>query len=865
MSKSAKGGKGSRAAAASATAAAGASSSSTSAAPTPAVATPADFEKLGVFYLGRPYDLGTKQPAGGLLLYDAKDLVTHAVCVGMTGSGKTGLCLALLEEAAIDGIPALVIDPKGDLGNLLLTFPELRPADFRPWIDEDDARRKGVTPDAFAEQQAALWTKGLAAWGEDGARIRRLREAADFAIYTPGSNAGIPVSILKSFAAPPSAVQQDAEALGERISTTVTSLFGLVGVEADPVKSREHILISTILRTAWAEGRDLDLAGLIQQIQSPPVKRVGLLDVDAFFPARDRFALAMTLNNLLAASGFTAWMEGEPLDVQTLLFTQQGKPRVAIFSIAHLGDAERMFFVSLLLNQTLGWMRNQSGTTSLRALVYMDEIFGYFPPVANPPSKQPLLTLLKQARAFGVGVVLATQNPVDLDYKGLSNAGTWLIGRLQTDRDKARVLDGLEGAAAGAGGRFDRGKMEETIAGLGNRIFLMNNVHEDAPVVFETRWVMSYLRGPLTRDQIRTLMADRRGGATAAARATARPAEAPPGARGPAAAAAPLASTPAAPVTAASARPVLPPDIPQQFLPVRGAAGALVYAPMLLGAAQVRFTDAKRGIDVSQDVSVLAPIGGGAVPVDWEQAREASLALADLEAEPAAGAQFAELPGIATKKKSYADWSRDFAGWLFRTRTLELLACPAVKAVSRPGESEAEFRARIQHGAREARDAAAEGLRQKYAPKIAALQDKVRRAQQAVERESGQATQQGLQVAISVGATLLGAFLGRKAVNATTLGRATTAARGAGRAMKEAQDVSRAKESVASLQQQLADLDAEFKRESDAVAAQMDPAQQPLEPLSLKPTKANIAVKLVTLAWAPQRRDAGGALVPAWE
>ena len=863
MSKSAKGGKSGKAAGASAPAAARASSTAAPAAATPTGTSPADFERLGVFYLGRPYDLGTKQSAGGLLLYDAKDLVTHAVCVGMTGSGKTGLCLALLEEAAIDGIPALVIDPKGDLGNLLLTFPELRPADFRPWINEDDARRKGMTPDAFAEQQAALWTRGLASWGEDGARIRRLREAADFAIYTPGSNAGISVSILKSFAAPPRAVQGDAEALGERISTTVTSLLGLVGVEADPVKSREHILISTILRAAWAEGRDLDLAGLIQQIQSPPVKRVGVLDVDAFFPAKDRFALAMTLNNLLAAPGFAAWMEGEPLDIQTLLFTKEGKPRVAIFSIAHLGDAERMFFVSLLLNQTLGWMRNQSGTTSLRALVYMDEIFGYFPPVANPPSKQPLLTLLKQARAFGVGVVLATQNPVDLDYKGLSNAGTWLIGRLQTDRDKARVLDGLEGAAAGAGSRFDRGKMEETIAGLGNRIFLMNNVHEDAPVVFETRWAMSYLRGPLTRDQIRTLMADRRAAAPAAAPSPARPAEAPPTPTTAPRPAAPLAA--AAPAPGASARPVLPPGIPQQFLPLRGTGGALVYAPMLLGAAQVRFADAKRGMDVSQDVSVLVPIGEGVVPVDWEQARETSVALADLEAEPAAGAQFVELPGIATKKKSYADWSRDFAGWLFRTRALELLSCPATKEVSRPGESEAEFRARIQHGAREARDAAVESLRQKYAPKIAALQEKERRAQQTVERESGQATQQGLQVAISLGATVLGAILGRKAVSATTLGRATTAARGAGRAMKEAQDVSRAKESAESLQQQLADLDAEFKRESDAVAAQMDPTQQPLEPVSLKPTKANIAVKVMTLAWAPQRRDAGGALVPAWE
>jgi hypothetical protein len=821
----------------------------------PTATVPADFEKLGVFYLGRPYDLGAKQSAGGLLLYDAKDLVTHAVCVGMTGSGKTGLCLALLEEAALDGIPALVIDPKGDLGNLLLTFPELRAADFRPWINEDDARRKGVSPDAFAEQQADTWTKGLAGWGEDGARIRRLREAADFAIYTPGSQAGLPVSILKSFAAPPPAVREDAEALGERVSTTVTSLLGLVGVDADPVKSREHILVSTILREAWAAGRDVDLAALIQHIQTPPIKRVGVLDVEAFFPSKDRFALGMMLNNLLAALSFAGWMEGEPLDVQTLLFTHQGKPRVSIFSIAHLGDAERMFFVSLLLNQTVGWMRNQSGTTSLRALVYMDEIFGYFPPVANPPSKQPMLTLLKQARAFGVGVVLATQNPVDLDYKGLSNAGTWFIGRLQTERDKARVLDGLEGAAAGTAGRFDRGKMEETIAGLGNRIFLMNNVHDDGPVVFETRWVMSYLRGPLTRAQIKTLMDGRRGEVAAAA-------PRPPAATPQAPASTPLAPSAAAPY---AARPMLPPDIPQHFLPARGATAGLVYQPMLLGVAEVRFADAKRGVDVSQDLAVLVPVTDGPVPVDWDAARETAVTVGDLETEPTAGAAFADLPAIAGKKKSYADWTRDLAGWIFRTRALELLSSSALKQLSRPGESEGDFRARIQHAAREGRDAAVERLRQKYAPKLAALQEKERRAEQAVEREQGQATQHGLQVAISVGATLLGAFLGRKAVSATTLGRATTAARGAGRTMKEAQDVSRAKESVESLRQQRADLEAEFARESEALAAKTDAAHETLETVSLKPTKANVSVKLLALAWTPFRRDAQGASVPAWE
>jgi hypothetical protein len=483
-----------------------------------------DYEKLGVFYLGRPYDVAKREPQSGIVLYDSKDLVTHAVCVGMTGSGKTGLCISLIEEAALDGVPTIAIDPKGDLTNLMLTFPDLRPEDFRPWVNEEDAAKKGLTADAYAAQQAQLWKDGLASWGEDGERIKRLKDSAEFAIYTPGSNAGIPVSILSSFAAPPQALREDGELFRERILTTVTGLLGLIGIEADPIQSREHVLLSTLFNTAWSQGKDLDLATLVTQIQKPPVGRIGVMDLDSFYPEKDRQRLALAVNNLIAAPGFSTWLEGVPLDVATLLRTPEGKPRVSIMSIAHLGDAERMFFVALLLQQVLGWMRTQSGTTSLRAILYMDEIFGYFPPVAMPPSKQPLLTLLKQARAFGLGVVLATQNPVDLDYKGLSNAGTWLLGRLQTERDKARVLEGLEGVAAAANATFDRGQIDKLLAGLGNRIFLMNNVHEDGPRLMETRWAMSYLRGPLTRDQIKKLMDGRRPaiarGASAAAAAS---------------------------------------------------------------------------------------------------------------------------------------------------------------------------------------------------------------------------------------------------------------------------------------------------------------------------------------------------------
>ena len=807
-----------------------------------------DFEKLGVFYLGR------SKSNDDLLLYDSKDLVTHAVCVGMTGSGKTGLCISLLEEAAIDNIPAIIIDPKGDLCNLLLTFPNLSPQDFAPWVEE------GVDP----AQQATLWKEGLAKWGEDGERIKRLKDAADFRIYTPGSNAGLPVSILKSFAAPPEAIRQDNESLAERINTTVTGLLALVGIEADPVRSREHILLSNILNQEWSNGRDLDIASLIQKVQSPSITKIGVMDLDSFFPANDRFQLAMALNNLLASPSFASWMEGEALDISKFLHTETGKPRLSIFSIAHLGDAERMFFVSLLLNQVLGWMRTQSGTTSLRAILYMDEIFGYFPPVANPPSKLPLLTLLKQGRAFGLGVVLATQNPVDLDYKGLANTGTWFIGRLQTERDKARVLEGLEGIAAGTGQKFDKQGMEQLLAGLDKRIFLLNNVHDDVPEVFETRWALSYLRGPLTRTQIKTLMDPVKQGAGAG---TGAAAGAGAGA-GTVVAPSPAPATAPAPISGVTAPiSILPPEITQYYIPVRSSAGAdasLTYHPTLLGAAEVRYSDSKT-VDMTQQVTLLAAFGDGPVSLDWAAAVPLDLPVDDLESDAQAGAQFVEIPSEATKVKSYASWRKDLASWIYRNQRLELLESPTLDIVSNPGESERDFRVRLQQIGREQRDDAVEKLRRKYAPKLEQLEERKRRAEQSVARETEQAKGQKVQTAISFGATLLSSFLGRKRTSLTALGRATTAVRGVGRSMKESQDVGRAEENVAAISQKIADLEAEFQAETATLERSLDPQTEQLEKVSLKPTKANIAVKLLTLAWAPYWHDAKGETKPAWE
>jgi hypothetical protein len=786
-----------------------------------------DFEKLGVFYLGRSYDLEARKGKEELLLYPSKDLVTHAVCVGMTGSGKTGLCISLLEEAAIDGIPALIIDPKGDLGNLLLTFPELTAEEFAPWVNLDDAARKGIPAGEYPKQQAQMWKEGLARWGQDGARIARLREAADFTIFTPGSTAGVPVSVLKSFAAPPAELLADREQLRDRISATATALLALVGVEADPIQSREHILVSTILDTAWRQHRDMDLATLIQQIQAPPVGRIGVLDVEAFYPSKERFKLAMALNNLLASPGFEVWLEGEALDIGSLLYTASGKPRHSIFSIAHLNDAERMFFVSLLLNQTVAWMRGQPGTTSLRALLYMDEIFGYFPPVANPPSKTPLLTLLKQARAYGLGVVLATQNPVDLDYKGLANAGTWFIGRLQTDRDKQRVLDGLEGAAATAGGKtFNRSRMEQILASLGNRIFLMNSVHNDGPEVFETRWALSYLRGPMTRAQIKQLMDGKR----AAMPAAGAPVKA--GAAGVAA-------------VVGKAKPVLPPGIEERFAP---AGTQPVYRPYLYGVAQVRFSDARKGIEEAREMAFTVGFSDGPVAVKWEEAEEAEFRLEELEAQPAPDGTFAELPGAAAQARNYKAWERDFVNWLAATQSYELYASPSTGLHSKPGETERDFRLRVQQAQREQRDMAIEALRQKYAPRLRTLEDRIFRAEQALERERLQARSQQVSSVLAIGTSVLGALFGgsRRATTAVARG-----AQGLGRIYKESQDMNRAGESVERLTEQLNEMKQELAAQVERIQAGGEALTETLEVIPVKPKKTNITVRYLGLVWIP--------------
>ena len=812
-----------------------------------------DYEKLGAFYLGKRYDLASRTRSDDLVLYDAKDLTTHAVIIGMTGSGKTGLGIDLIEEALMDRIPVIAIDPKGDLGNLALRFPQLAPSDFRPWIDPQQAANAGVTPDEFAAQQAKTWRDGLASWGEDGDRIQRFTDAADVTIYTPGSTAGRPISLLRAFVAPSAALREDSEALRERVDATATSVLALLGIDADPISSREHILLANLLASAWNEGKDLDLAGLIGGIQSPPFTTVGVMPLDTVFPPKDRMELAMKLNNLLAAPGFQNWLKGEPLDTANLLYDASGKAKGSIISIAHLGDAERMFFMTLLLADILAWVRSQPGTGSLRAILYIDELFGYMPPVANPPSKVLLLTLLKQARAFGLGVVLATQNPVDLDYRGLSNTGTWFIGRLQTERDKMRVMEGLEGASGGQ--PFDRDAMEKTIAGLGKRVFLLHSVHEAAPVIFETRWTMSYLAGPMTREQIKAVQAQ----APSTVSTTASAAN-----RGATIAAATSGGMSALDASAPTHAPVLAPDVPQFFVPPTGDGGNITYNPAILALADVSFSSAKYGITEQRRVTLLGSMNDGPITLDWDSAERVDIDPNVLERAARDHATFGTLPRAATVAKSYPAWSKAFQKWIVTNEQVELLRSPTLKLASDSGESERDFRIRLQVVAREARDAKTETLRQKYATKLTALQERIRRADQAVAREQAQASQAKVDTMISVGSAILGAVFGRGKVTAGTLGKVGTAARGMGRAAQQSGDVTRAAESVSALQQQYSELEAQLQGEIDALGATFDAQQETLTRTPIKAKSGDVRVQLVALAWVPYIRDAAGIATAAW-
>jgi hypothetical protein len=777
----------------------------------------------------------------------------------MTGSGKTGLCIDLLEEAAIDNVPAIIVDPKGDITNLLLTFPDLRPEDFEPWVNVDDARRKDMSVSEYARSIADTWRKGLADWEEGPERILMLKKSADFRIYTPGSDAGLPISILASLKAPALNWDEDEELLREQIQGTVSALLGLVGIEADPLQSREHILLSNIFEHFWRQGEDLDLTRLITAVQSPPVRQVGAFDVDTFFPEKERFSLAMSLNNIIAAPSFEAWL------------------------IAHLSEAERMFFVTLLLGQIITWVRQQSGTTSLRALLYFDEVFGFFPPVANPPSKWPLLTLLKQARAFGFGVVLTTQNPADLDYKGLSNAGTWFIGKLQTEQDKGRVLDGLQSASTTAGSALDRRQLDRTISALGSRVFLLHNVHEAQPVVFHTRWAMSYLRGPLTRSQVRQLMADVEAEVTAPTAAAAAPAA--PAVRHDVA----PAAAPEQPAGYSNVHPALPPNLKQAFLPSRLSSSralsrleeeldqrleaeepTLIYEPCLLALGRVSFVDRKRGVSESRQVGLLVQPGDLGAIVRWQDADAIDLDPKELEGQPEADALFGSVPSQLNTASELKASAKDYSDYLYHEEALDLYYNPTLKLYGQPGESEREFKIRAQQLARESRDAEVEKLRKKYEQKLDRLETRLAREQRELDEDQAEHEARKREELISAGETVVGLLgIGRRRRSTTGLSRAARKRRLTATAKA---DIAESEAEIARLEEDIEEMRQSLEEEAKAITDKWAATLDEIETYPVKPRRSDVKVELVALGWAPYweigYRSASGSLthdrVPAW-
>ncbi len=836
-------------------------------------------ETNGKYYLGKIFDAASGKTTGEPLLYDGDDLTTHAVVVGMTGSGKTGLCIDLLEEAALLNIPALMIDPKGDITNTLLHFPDLLPADFQPWVSADQARRDGKTIEQAAVEAAESWQAGLANWEIDHQRLLNLKNAAHFAVYTPGSDAGIPVSILASLKAPPIPWESNRELLREKISGTVTALLGLVGLtDIDPVRSREHILLSNIFEAAWSQGRDLNLSELILQTQTPPFEKLGVFDVNTFFPEKDRFGLAMLLNNIMAAPAFQTWIEGQPLDVASLLYHPDGRPRHSVFYIAHLTDAERMFFVTLLYSAIESWMRSQPGTNSLRAIVYFDEIFGYLPPVSNPPSKEPMLRMLKQARAFGVGQVLVTQNPVDVDYKALSNAGTWMIGKLQTDQDKQRLLDGLQGAQAGA---LDRAEYDRMISSLGKRMFLLHNVHEKHPVLFQTRWAMNYLAGPLTRTRIPDL--NQLAGASlmplVAQSAAIQPPAGPvapqtiptsgpslqsaPSAGGTAPLAQPVGPQDAAPSGSAT-RPTLPSGVAEYFLPnnltftqAMKAAGrpvsqdaqavGLVYRSVLLAQADVRFFNRKYNLDYELHATSLVDSPDRRGVVRWEEYRFAPIDPRGLDRQPDPSARFIAPEAPLTEARVIKSLESDFQDWVYRASEVTVRANDELGVYAGPDVSPAEFRTQSADAARKGRDEEIKKVSDKYDKKIATLQERMAREERELAGDETELSQRKMEELGTHAENILG-FFSKKSRSTRRISSSLSKRRMTEQAKA---DVEESLEALADFKKQLAALEKEKQSELEAVNDRWGEIANQTTEIPVTPYKKDVLVNLFGVAWMP--------------
>jgi len=785
-----------------------------------------DYEKLGLFYLGKEVDVKSQTLSDDLLLYKNKDLTTHAAIIGMTGSGKTGLGIDIIEEAAIDGIPSLIIDPKGDMGNLLLQFENLEASEFELWIDPQEAEQKGMDIPSYAQKMATTWSEGLASWHQDKARISKLKESCDFAIYTPGSSAGLSLSILSSFEAPSAEVIDDVDTFNALVDATITSLLALINIDANPLSSREYLLLSNIFAYFWKQGVSLSMEELIGYITNPPFEKVGVMQLASFYPQKDRLALAMLLNNVIASPTFASWIEGEPLDIQNLLYTSDAKPRVTILSIAHLNDQERMFFVTLLLNKFIGWMRKQSGTSSLRALLYMDEVFGFFPATSKPPSKEPMLLLLKQARAFGVGVVLSTQNPIDIDYKGLSNIGSWFIGRLQTKQDRDRLIDGL---IQNDTSTFDKKTIEELLSSIKSRTFVFKSAKSDSLSLFQTRWVLSYLRGPISINEIKKLMEERKEVHKETHASTSK---SEPNFSG-------LSST----------QPILSENIPTLFYNETPHGEEIKFEPYLLAKGGYGFYDKRRNIDEKNEIALELYLDEEFRQPNWEEAEMSQDDSVRYDTKAPMKSLFYTLPPSIAQIRSLRELEKDFSDYLYRNKELELYRMEELDLESEVGETMQSFKIRINDRLKEQKDEALEKLKEQFAKEEEKIETKYKRAVAKLEKEEEDVSAKKTDTILSVGLTILDAFMGRKTVKRSTTSKAASAFKKAGSLYREKNDVEAAKEEIEAIQQEAEELKESFEAQIEQLSGSFDAQQYEVESFAIKPRRSDIFDIEVSLLW----------------
>jgi hypothetical protein len=773
------------------------------------------FEKLGLFYLGRDYQ------SDELSLYKSKYLNTHAAIIGMTGSGKTGLGVGLIEEAAIDNIPSIIIDPKGDMGNLALTFPQMQPNDFKPWIDESDAANKGLSVDEMAQQTAEMWKNGIQSHGQSLKRVQRLHDVP-LTIYTPGSSAGVGINILGSFDAPSAEILDDPDTFAALINATTSSLLSLVNIEADSLSSKEFLLLSNIFKHFWMQGENLSLEALIGHITNPPFEKIGVLSLKSFYPQNKRLELAMLFNNVLSSVSFASWIQGEPLNIQNLLYDDNGKAKITIFSIAHLNDSQRMFFVTLLLNRFVDWMRSQRGSSTLKALLYMDEVFGFFPPSKNPPSKEPMLLLLKQARAFGVGVILSTQNPVDIDYKGLSNIGTWFIGKLQTKQDISKVIDGLASQIK----NMSKSEIAAMISALKGRTFFLKSAHEDAVRIFKTRWVLSYLKGPMSKNDIRSLMKIKKETFQ----------ETPPTKQN------------KKTTVLKNTKPILSDSI-MQYYNDTSMQDAEPFYPFVTTEASVRFFNQRRGIDEAKEITCKFELDERSHEILWSEAYEEEYDLSTFSKKAKSSATYATLPEFITNIKNFKGLQRSFKEYLYRNETLELFTCKSLKSESQVGESLRDFKVRLQDIINEKKESAIEKLESRYKRKIEMLENRLERAMAKLEKEEADVSAKTTDTLLAVGMGIFGALFGKKALSASNISKGARAIKSGGRVLKERGDVKTANKAIQKVQASLSEMQEELEEKMDTLEEKFLLENYEITPLKIKPRKMDIHVKNCFLLW----------------